>query len=126
MKRTPSRYFWVYQKGQSARIYRPGFINKNDHVISWNKNLVPQISWLDKKNSDFSTDISRGDNWFVKYTQINRQLILLNDILFKKYLGCKFQLHKLYLKSRFKKDSLLILIYSESLWYNWDPWWVRR
>ena len=28
------------QKGQSARIYRPGFKDKNDHVISWNKDLL--------------------------------------------------------------------------------------
>ena len=33
---------WLFslQKGQSARIYRPGFKDKNDHVISWNKDLL--------------------------------------------------------------------------------------
>ena len=30
-----------------------------------------------------------------------------------------------YVKSRFKKDSLLILIYSELLWYNSEPEWVK-
>ena len=36
-KRIPSCDFWAYEKGQSARIYKRGFIDKNDHVISWNK-----------------------------------------------------------------------------------------
>ena len=39
--------------GQSARIYRPGFRDKYDHVISWNKDLLSQVSWLWKKTSDF-------------------------------------------------------------------------
>ena len=26
-----------------------------------------------------------------------------------------------YVKSKFKKDNLLILAYSELLWYNWEP-----
>ena len=42
-------------QGQSARIYRPGFIEKNDHVISWNKDFLSQVSWLEKKTSDFFT-----------------------------------------------------------------------
>lgn len=33
-------WFLSLQKGQSARIYRPGFKDKNDHVISWNKDLL--------------------------------------------------------------------------------------
>ena len=45
----PSRNFWAYEKGQSARIYRPKFIYKNDHVISWIKDLLSQASWLEKK-----------------------------------------------------------------------------
>ena len=31
-KGSPSLDFWAYEKGQSARIYRPGFINKNDEI----------------------------------------------------------------------------------------------
>ena len=55
VKRIPSRDFWAYKKGQSARIYRPGFVDKYDHVMSWNKDLLSQVSWLGKKTSDFST-----------------------------------------------------------------------
>ena len=39
----------MYEKAQSARIYRPGFIDKNDHVMSWNKDLLSQIIWFEKK-----------------------------------------------------------------------------
>ena len=38
--------FCTYKKGQSARIYRIGFIDQHDHVISWNKDLLSQVSWL--------------------------------------------------------------------------------
>ena len=46
----------------------------------------------------------------MKYTLIKRADV--TEILFKKYLECKFQLHNIYVKSRFKKDSLLILSWS--------------
>ena len=39
--------------GQSVRIYRPGFIDKYDHVTSWNKDLLSQVTWLGKKTGDF-------------------------------------------------------------------------
>ena len=51
----PSFDFWAYQKGKSARIYRSGFIDKNDHAISWNKDLISKVSWLEKNTSDFAT-----------------------------------------------------------------------
>ena len=31
---------WVYEKGQSARIFTPRITDKNNHVISWNKDLL--------------------------------------------------------------------------------------
>ena len=39
MKRIPSCDFWVYEKGHSATINGPENIDKNDHVISWNKDF---------------------------------------------------------------------------------------
>ena len=67
----------MYEKGQSAKIYRPGFIEKDDHVISWNEDLLSQVSWLEKENYWLfhfliSGDISRNYSWFVKYTWIKR------------------------------------------------------
>ena len=52
MKRIPFYDFWVYEKGrQSARIFRQRLIDKNDHVISWNKDFVLQVSWPEKKKN---------------------------------------------------------------------------
>ena len=48
----------------------------------------------------------------------------LNNIFFKKYLWCKFQLHPIR-KIKIRKDNLLILTYSELLWHNWEPGWVK-
>ena len=47
----PSRDFGAYEKGNSARIYRPGFIDKNDHVISWDKDLLSRVSLLEREIS---------------------------------------------------------------------------
>ena len=49
----------------------------------------------------------------------------LNNNFFKKYLSCKIQLHALCEKSRFKKDSFYILLYSELFWFNLKPGWVK-
>ena len=77
VKRIPSRGFWAYKKGQSSRIYRPGFMDKHDHVISWNKDLLSQVSWFGKKQVTFSLFnfclyISRNDPWILQYVWIKR------------------------------------------------------
>ena len=43
------------QKGKFCGMYRLRFIDKHDHVMSWNKDLLSQISRLRKKARDFST-----------------------------------------------------------------------
>ena len=49
------RMSFEHKKGQSDIIYRPEFIDKKDHVILWNKDVLSEVSWLEKKTSDFST-----------------------------------------------------------------------
>ena len=51
------KFVWLLsvQKGKVCRMYRLRFIDKHDHVISWNKDLLSQISRLRKKDRDFST-----------------------------------------------------------------------
>ena len=44
IKKIPSRVFWAHEKNQSAKIYRPEFLDKNNHVISWNKDLLSQVT----------------------------------------------------------------------------------
>ena len=64
------------EKVQSAGACIPGFIDKNDHIISWNKDVLSEVSWLEKEQNSrlfhflISADISRNDSWFVKYTWI--------------------------------------------------------
>ena len=36
----------MYKNGQSARIYRPGFVDKYDHAISWSKDLLSTFWFL--------------------------------------------------------------------------------
>ena len=43
----PSLDFWAYEKSQSARIHRPEFIDKINQVISWNKDLLLQVTEAD-------------------------------------------------------------------------------
>ena len=45
----------MYEKSHSARIYGPGFKDINDHAISWNKDLLSQISRYEKATSGFSS-----------------------------------------------------------------------
>ena len=88
VKRITSCDFWAYK--QPGRIYRPGFIDKHDHVICWNKDRLSQVSWLGKKTTDFSTFnsclyitemISELWNMYGSSTMTS-----VNNIFFKKYL----------------------------------------
>ena len=70
--------FCTYKKGQSFRIYGLGFIDKHDHVISWNKYFILQVTIFfykcsfEKELVTFSLFnsclyISKNDPWIVKY-----------------------------------------------------------
>ena len=70
--------FCTYKKGQSSRIYGLGFIDKHDHVISWNKYFILQVTIFfykcsfEKELVTFSLFnsclyISKNDTWIVKY-----------------------------------------------------------
>ena len=128
IKRIPSCDFWAYEKGQSARIYRSGFIEKNDHVIPWNKDLLLQVSWLEKKLVTFPlfNFCLYQQKWFldcetyIDQTRWRRYITSFSRSTFDVNLN-----HLPYVKSRFKKDSLLILPYSDLLWYNWEEGWVK-
>ena len=95
VKRIPLRDFWAYKKGQSARIYRLGFIGKHDHVISWNKDLLSQVSWLGKKTFHFLISAYISAEIIPELWNMygSNEMTSLNNIIFKKYLWCKFRLH---------------------------------
>ena len=69
-KESPRVTFECRKRVSQPEFYRPGFTDKYDHVISWNKDFVSQVNWLRKKTSGFSTFrfllISRNDLWIMK------------------------------------------------------------
>ena len=98
VKRIRSRGFWAYKKGQSSRIYRPGFMDKHDHVISWNKDLLSQVSWLGKKTFHFLISAYISAEIIPELWNMygSNEMTSLNNIFFKKYLWCKFWLHAIH------------------------------
>ena len=70
--------FRTYKNVQSFRIYGLGFIDKHDHLISWNKYFILQVAIFfykcsfEKELVTFSLFnsclyISKNDPWIVKY-----------------------------------------------------------
>ena len=56
--------------------------------MSWNKDLLSKVSWLEKKNKKFlhlliSTYISKNDFWVVKYTWIKDDDVTRKDLFQK-------------------------------------------
>ena len=43
-KKSPHVLFLTREKSQSAGLYRPEFLDKNNHVISWNIDLLSQVT----------------------------------------------------------------------------------
>ena len=77
VKIIPSHDFWGYRKGQPARIYRPGFINKQIMLYFETKIFFHNWVGLEKKLVTFPLFssclyISRNDPWIVKYVWIKR------------------------------------------------------
>ena len=62
--------------------------DKNDHVISWNKDLLSQVSWLEKKANDFSTFPLISAEMILNLWNIHgsNEMTSLNNIISKRYL----------------------------------------
>ena len=85
------------KKGHLSSINGPEIIDKNDHVISWNKDLLSQVSWIEKDTRDFSTFLflltSAEMSLDLRDIHRSNDMAPLNNIFFKKNIWCKFQLH---------------------------------